>query len=153
MLLRQLAAEPTDNISRKSRVLVGLENLRTHALPGALTKLLGTVVPENVAVASSFGAYIPQKLEHEEALYRVCQEALSNSLVHGKAQSVSVQLLRSKDLCLRVTDDGIGFEPAAARRDGHFGLAGMRERAGQIGADFQLRSRPGAGTVVEVVVP
>ena len=151
MLLRQLAAEPTDNISRKSRVLVGLENLRTHALPGALTKLLGAVVPENVAVASSFGAYSPQKLEHEEALYRVCQEALSNSLRHAGARRVRVEAaVTGEHAVLRVSDDGRGlgtdFRPG-------IGLSSMRTRIETLRGTFRIGSNNPHGTLIEARLP
>lgn len=151
MLLRQLAAEPTDNISRKSRVLVGLENLRTHALPGALTKLLGTVVPENLAVASSFGAYIPQKLEHEEALYRVCQEALSNSLRHAGARRVRVEAaVTGEHAVLRVSDDGRGLDTDF--RPG-IGLSSMRTRIETLRGTFRIGSNNPHGTLIEARLP
>ena len=151
MLLRQLAAEPTDNISRKSRVLVGLENLRTHALPGALTKLLGTVVPENVAVTSSFGAYIPQKLEHEEALYRVCQEALSNSLRHAGAKRVRVEAaVTGEHAVLRVSDDGRGLDTDF--RPG-IGLSSMRTRIETLRGAFRIGSNNPHGTLIEARLP
>jgi signal transduction histidine kinase len=151
MLLRQLAAEPTDNISRKSRVLVGLENLRTHALPGALTKLLGTVVPENIAVASSFGAYIPQKLEHEEALYRVCQEALSNSLRHAGARRLRVEAaVTGEHAVLRVSDDGRGLDTDF--RPG-IGLSSMRTRIETLRGTFRIGSNNPHGTLIEARLP
>jgi len=151
MLLRQLAAEPTDNISRKSRVLVGLENLRTHALPGALTKLLATVVPENVAVASSFAAYVPQKLEHEEALYRVCQEALSNSLRHAAARRVRVEAaVTGEQAVLRVADDGRGLDTDF--RPG-IGLSSMRTRIETLHGTFRIGSNNPRGTLIEARLP
>jgi signal transduction histidine kinase len=51
---------------------------------------------------------------------------------------------------VRVEDDGVGFDPAAASRNGHFGLAGMRERASAIGARLTVDSLPGRGTIVDV---
>ena len=53
---------------------------------------------------------------------------------------------------LRIVDDGKGFD-AATVPDGHLGLAGMRARADKIGASFQVTSKPGAGTTIEVTVP
>jgi len=154
MLLRQLApAEPQNfnTISRKSRVLIGLENLRTHALPGALTKLLGTIVPENVAVASSFGAYLPQKLEHEEALYRVCQEALSNSLRHAAAKRVRVEAaVTGEHAVLRVSDDGRGLDTDF--RPG-IGLGSMRTRIETLRGTFRVGSNNPRGTLIEARLP
>jgi signal transduction histidine kinase len=53
---------------------------------------------------------------------------------------------------LRITDDGKGFDPSKVP-DGHLGLAGMRARADKIGARITVRSVPGEGTVIEVVIP
>jgi signal transduction histidine kinase len=154
MLLRQLAPSESENyhtVSRKSRVLVGLENLRTHALPGALTKLLGNVVPETVAVASSFAAYVPQKLEHEEALYRVCQEALSNSLRHAAAKRVRVEaVVTGEHAVLRVSDDGSGL--STNFRPG-IGLSSMRTRIETLRGTFRIGSNNPHGTLIEARLP
>jgi signal transduction histidine kinase len=52
---------------------------------------------------------------------------------------------------LTITDDGTGFDPAAA--DGGFGLPGMAERAELAGGHLDVRSAPGRGTTVEARVP
>ena len=59
------------------------------------------------------------------------------------------------DLVVRVTDDGVGIDPpiADAGRRGHFGLLGMHERAGRIGAKLTIASAPNQGTDVAIVVP
>ena len=54
---------------------------------------------------------------------------------------------------LRINDDGVGFDPAAAARllsEGHFGLAGMRERVEMGGGNLSIDSAPGRGTSVAV---
>jgi signal transduction histidine kinase len=55
---------------------------------------------------------------------------------------------------LEVRDDGRGFDTTstAARHTEGFGLVSMRERAQAVGGSFEVRSRPGSGTVVEVVL-
>jgi signal transduction histidine kinase len=85
-------------------------------------------------------------------LLRILREALSNSFVHGRPNTVTVKLEGGERARLRVSDDGAGFEPGATRGGG-FGLESMRERAREVGADLLLRSHPGAGTEVEVVFP
>jgi signal transduction histidine kinase len=97
-------------------------------------------------VASDFRAD-PETGRH---LLRILAEALSNSFVHGRARNVAVELSQAR---LKVADDGIGFEAEANRPSEHFGLMSMRERAREIGAELVLRSHPGAGTQVEVVLP
>ena len=93
----------------------------------------------------------------EAALYRIVQEALQNTVKHAGASAVLVRLGPvDGGVRLVVSDDGRGFDPdtVAGAEDRHaYGLVGMRERAELIGASITLISRPGTGTVVEVVVP
>lgn len=56
---------------------------------------------------------------------------------------------------LRINDDGVGFDPVAAARllsEGHFGLAGMRERVEMVGGHLSIDSAPGSGTTVDVAM-
>jgi signal transduction histidine kinase len=86
-------------------------------------------------------------------VYRIIQEALTNVSKHARTQSVAVEIRSTgNELAARVQDDGVGFDPASL--DGkRFGLLGMRERAELLGGSFALRSRPGHGTDVRVVIP
>ena len=89
----------------------------------------------------------------EHNLLRITQEALTNALKHAEPQAVEVELSYGpKQLCLRIRDDGRGFniDGGAVARPGHFGLIGMRERARKIVAKLELASTPGGGTTVEV---
>jgi PAS domain S-box-containing protein len=88
----------------------------------------------------------------ETALYRIAQEALTNVTKHAKAKNVDVILERRADnVLLIIEDDGVGFEPAAGRGGGQgFGLVGMQERAGLVGATLEIESSPGKGTTVLV---
>jgi signal transduction histidine kinase len=57
---------------------------------------------------------------------------------------------------LRVQDDGVGFDASDAGqllREGHFGLAGMRERASLVGGSLEVDSQPGRGTTVLAQLP
>ena len=129
MLLHQLVPSQLGSItqvSRRSRALVGVENLREHALPSALTKLLASAVPETIAVKSSFSGYVPQRLELEEALYRVCQEAVSNTVRHAGAKRIRIEAaVTATHAVLRVADDGRGLDTVF--RPG-VGLGSMRTR-------------------------
>ena len=87
---------------------------------------------------------------------RVAQEALQNVRKHAAAGSVTVATRLDDDTwVLEVQDDGRGFDigAVAARGRRNFGLQFMRERAGLIGARFDVRSRPGGGTVVRLEIP
>lgn len=84
-------------------------------------------------------------------IYRIVQEALHNVLRHAGADEAVVRMEYVNNL-LRVTirDNGAGFDPQGARRPTSLGLLSMRERAAAIGADFEILSRPGGGTVIIV---
>jgi signal transduction histidine kinase len=84
-------------------------------------------------------------------LLRICQEALTNVLRHAGATHVQLQLaVRGRNLLLRVCDDGAGIARGAADAPAAIGIAGMRERAGGIGASLHIRGRPGCGTILSV---
>lgn len=91
----------------------------------------------------------------EDALYRITQEALHNITKHARAGSARVRLvIRDRGVLLEVSDDGVGFDPAAVP-GGHLGVAGMRARAGLIGGRLEIESSAGQGTrlTVRLTIP
>ena len=70
---------------------------------------------------------------------------------HAQARRVTLSLLYEADggVRARLMDDGRGFDPASIPA-GHLGVGIMRERADALGARFQLTSRPGAGSTIDV---
>jgi signal transduction histidine kinase len=79
------------------------------------------------------------------------QEALTNACNHAQARNIDIDLIFGMhQVQLRIQDDGRGFDGAVGNG---FGLISMRERAERIGGQLTMTSRPGQGTVVEVVVP
>ena len=88
----------------------------------------------------------------ESQLLRIAQEAVANALRHSGAARIAVELSFDADaLRLTITDNGAGFD---LRRAGDaFGIAGMRERAGRIGAELAIESERAMGTEVRVSVP
>jgi signal transduction histidine kinase len=92
--------------------------------------------------------------ELETVLFRVTQESLNNVGKHARASNVTVSLAADDGAVrLRIRDDGVGFDPLLARRlagEGHFGLAGMRERVEMVGGRLVIDSAPGRGTTVTV---
>jgi PAS domain S-box-containing protein len=94
----------------------------------------------------------------ETACFRIVQEALTNIIRHAEAQHVDIDLRQDADvMVLTVRDDGRGFDPAARRASAvagnSVGLLGMQERAMLIGAQLDIRSRPGQGTTVQQRFP
>lgn len=86
-----------------------------------------------------------------EAMFRIAEEALRNIDRHARASHVDMTLrdLAEGTVELVITDDGVGFDPAAAH-PGHYGVLGIREQAQLIDAELDLRSAPGAGATVRV---
>jgi len=92
------------------------------------------------------------------AIYRITQEALHNAIQHADASEIAVRLTQYPDqLRLTVTDDGRGIsgniESARFVAQGHFGLAGMRERATMIGGKLDVQTAVDYGTVVILELP
>ena len=89
----------------------------------------------------------------EAALYRICQEALTNVARHAGAERATVRLVATPDrVRLAVEDDGSGFDAAGVPEERH-GIVGMRERAEVLGGTLEVRSEPGEGTRIEVTAP
>ena len=81
-------------------------------------------------------------------LFRIAQEALSNATKHGRAKAVVIALEASDGaLSLRVSDDGIGFDPTCSERKG-MGLNIMRYRARMLAGTLEIQSNSPAGTMV-----
>lgn len=92
------------------------------------------------------------------AIFRITQEALHNAIQHADASEIAVRLTQYPDgLRLTVTDDGCGIaggvEPARFVAEGHYGLAGMRERAAMIGGHLEVQTAIDYGTVVILDLP
>lgn len=91
------------------------------------------------------------------ALFRVTQEALTNTVKHSEATQADVELIFQDDfVSVVVTDNGRGFDYNKAIYDSvhrSWGLFGMRERAALLGGQVRIDSKPGAGTMVAITIP
>ena len=92
-----------------------------------------------------------------DEVYWIAREALRNAFQHGRAAGIEVEIRYDlRQFRLRVRDDGKGIEPAVfaeGGRVGHYGLAGMRERAELLGGELAVWSQPNAGTEMELSLP
>ena len=159
------------HMNRESRVVQRLEAASTRALAesrraiAALTEPLDRPVDAVLTevareVAAREGGRVTLSLEQglsatpaqREVLARICSEAIANGIRHGGAAVVHVQL-RGVDegLRLRVTDAGRGFDPMTVSPNA-FGLVSMHERAEALGGRLRVRSAPGRGTELEVIL-
>ena len=94
--------------------------------------------------------------EVAEEVSEIGQEALRNALKHAGKSAIVVRLhFGTTSFDLSVRDEGSGIADAVMRTGvtGHYGLAGMRERAARISATISILSAPGRGTTVQVLVP
>jgi two-component system sensor histidine kinase UhpB len=90
--------------------------------------------------------------ETELVIYRVAQESLTNAVRHAEASKITLSLSAVDDhVTLLVRDDGRGIDGPVSGDTA--GVSGMRERAMLIGGQVAIRSRPGAGTEVQLDVP
>jgi signal transduction histidine kinase len=89
-----------------------------------------------------------------DEVYRIGYEAIRNACLHSSATQLAIELRYSQKLTLRVSDNGIGIDPAITDKgkDGHFGLQGMRERADRVGGKLTLVTST-SGTEIKLVVP
>jgi signal transduction histidine kinase len=93
-------------------------------------------------------------LEHEQALFRIMQEALANVVRHSGARQAEVELqYTDQDVCLTIRDHGRGFDTQVRRNARSIGLLSMRERAAALGGTLQIDSAPAQGTTINVCLP
>ncbi len=99
---------------------------------------------------------VPPKVE--EVSFAIVQEALSNARKHAQARNVWLTVNRSEEtLKVVIKDDGIGFDMHKIGQKyaekGSLGLLNIRERSEMLGGQVSIKSRPGKGTSVTLVVP
>jgi signal transduction histidine kinase len=134
----------------------GLTRVQREGLPTALSAHIRSVLSDGLAIELEASTYERQPLEHEEALFRITQEALHNVIKHAHATHVRILLGKNgSHVRLQVHDNGIGFNPKHLKssQQGNYGLHTMRERAEALGGTFKLTSKPGQGTQIQVLIP
>ena len=137
--LKALRASPLDNLGLSMA-------LRRMVEDAALRANLSLDMPE-------IGDLPPLSPDVEQCIYRVAQEAISNVARHANAKKLTVKLERVKEkVVLTVQDDGAGFDVKKDFGIDHYGLAGMQERAKLVGGVLEIKSGPGAGTVVTLSI-
>lgn len=135
-----------------------IDDLRTQSLDEI--PLIESVQREisrfSEATGISYTLDLPPALLLPEAtrahLLRCISEGLSNIARHAAASHICLSITREGSLLeVQLKDNGVGFNVEAARSlNGHYGLMGMRERARLIGAEFDVRSAIGSGTVIRL---
>jgi len=124
-------------------------------LPVALKSLLRDFTHQYQVGGETQFRDIPTPLDSEVslALFRVAQEALRNAGKHSGAKNIRIELTgEAVSLLLRISDDGVGFDPSAKPSYG-LGMISMDERLRLVNGELSIRSRVGLGTQVEARVP
>jgi signal transduction histidine kinase len=156
-LLREL--RPLANETEQPSAAPGSrDDVASCGLRRALQRLLAVLAPETPTVTLDFSSYRYQVLEHEEAIYRICQEAIANALRHSGAANLAVRARVQEDGWVRVEveDDGCGFDVTVTppqRLHGGLGTQTMCERAIALGGRTTVDSAPGQGTRVVIELP
>jgi ligand-binding sensor domain-containing protein len=130
---------------------------QTNDLAEALRRVTkDDLIPSSMAVTFSVvGDASEMHPIVRDEIYRIGYEAIRNACMHSGASQLAVELRYAHDLVLRVSDNGMGIDPAIADegKGGHFGLQGMRERAARIAGNLTLGSSSNSGTEIKLVVP
>jgi signal transduction histidine kinase/ligand-binding sensor domain-containing protein len=157
-MLAEMRDEAYRTLSDARRSVTDLRTVGNGALPlsGVLAEAGRRIFAESGVDArvECEGAECPYPAALEDQVVRVATEAMTNALKHAGCRTVVTTCTYTpRELRVRVRDDGRGFDPALTGAVGHWGLMGMRERAAAIGARLTVKSAPGRGTDVLLVVP
>jgi len=133
------------------------EGPEAQSLPARLARLVRETTDQGTAIRlENTGVYRVLRQSTEDELYRIAQEAMTNAIRHANALTIWLRLNYSLDrVSLEVVDDGVGFDASKGptTEGGHFGLAGIHERARILKAEVMLESVPGEGTSMRVSIP
>jgi signal transduction histidine kinase len=158
--LRRATARTIDEVGRLARGLRPAVLDELGLVPAIEQLALDYTQASGVTVDVSAVGFGAERLPPvvETTVYRVVQEALTNTAKHAGARTASVVLrLRREAVQAIVSDDGCGFDVDATLRTpaawAHLGLHGMRERAALVGGAVTIESTPGEGTTIYVRVP
>jgi PAS domain S-box-containing protein len=158
--LRRVTARTLDEVHRLARGLRPAVLDELGLVPAVEQLALDYVQARGVPVDVSAVGFGPRRLPPavETTVYRVVQEALTNTAKHAGARTATVVLRQRRETVQAiVSDDGCGFDVDHALRAPaawtHLGLHGMRERAALLGGTVTIESTPGEGTTIYVRIP
>jgi signal transduction histidine kinase len=137
--LKALRASPLDDLG----LALAISNFTEEAASRANLNL-DLSVPDNMLA-------LPPDIE--QCIYRIAQEAVTNVVKHGDAKHLILNFTCSEGKVeLTVRDDGVGFDPDKNKKESHFGLVGMQERADLVGGTLKIVSKFGQGTTIQLTI-
>jgi signal transduction histidine kinase len=161
-LLLEEALSESDRVLAEGRDLVldlRVSSTQASELPHALA-IVGEALKEDHPADFRVVVYGEPRELHAAVraeAYRIGREALSNAFQHSKAARIEVEIAYNlAELRIGILDDGCGIDTNILKQghqSGHWGLPAIRERAQTIGAQFDVWTRPGGGTEVELRIP
>jgi signal transduction histidine kinase/ligand-binding sensor domain-containing protein len=132
-------------------------SIESNDLVGALHRVVDDCTPgaRMTVNISTLGSVREMHPIARDEVYRIAHEAIRNACVHSGGKNVWIELQYKRRFHLKVRDNGHGVDDEVLRsgKPGHFGLAGMRERALFMGGNLHIGSSPYSGTVVSIVIP
>ncbi|MBW4510429.1 MAG: sensor histidine kinase [Scytonematopsis contorta HA4267-MV1] len=149
---RQLSANVLQEV-RYSVATLHSDPLQGKSLDAAI-KLLIVDFQSRMQITPDYSLRGNLSIPHElnGTVYRIIQEALTNISKHSKATEVKIDIQATTDsFCLRVEDNGIGFDPKENTTG--FGLKGMQERTSALGGQFYITSKPQGGCHLMALFP
>ncbi|QSO47653.1 sensor histidine kinase [Alicyclobacillus mengziensis] len=161
-----LAAEELDRLQQRVRGLVSEVRRLIYDLRPVAIDEVGVVqatvqlcernqhdweIPIRVEVSDNISLNIAPA--RQVAIYRMIQEILNNVHKHAEATEVVVSFEQlDQNLVVRVVDNGKGFHPDSIP-EGHFGIAGLKERVAFLNGELTILSAPGTGSTFEIHLP
>ena len=151
-LLLQAANETYDGMLRLIPKLrpIAIDQL---GLEGALLDMLNRLKTTNKSIQFDLNINCSKKSEEIElALYRIVQEAINNAIKHANPNKIDINLNETSPL-IELTIKNNGQSPSQLSNAGHFGIAGMQERAHFLGGELSFESPTEGGLVVQLKIP
>jgi len=153
--MQHLVKTLDEGIALKRRIIEDLRpsSLNNLGLKAALEILCAEFAERSEIEVKTAIEELPLDDAGKLTVYRLVQEALTNVARYASASTVHVDVVAHGAWAdIEVRDDGIGFDPGAARAAAH-GLAGMRFRVQSGRGELKIKSRPGHGTTIHARLP
>jgi signal transduction histidine kinase len=154
IMMRHMVVAASRALDESRHVIAALERSGGEPLIGALrVTAVETAGREGGKVEMDLDETVAVPPRTQTVLLRVLREAIINAMRHGGAETIRIELRGDPEVRLVVSDDGQGFDVAAAAESGRLGLRSMAARIQELGGEVTIDSKPRSGTRVEVRIP
>jgi two-component system sensor histidine kinase DegS len=155
--IRDLRKMVKSSLAEVRRIIYDLRPMALDdlGLVPTLAKYLKTVEERSQVLIDFRHFGRDQRLEQkfEIALFRLVQEAVQNAYKHAKPKEIQVKIeIKPTKVIMIIKDDGKGFD-TTIKKEGSFGLVGMKERVNMLKGELTIQSKLNVGTVVLIDIP